>query len=144
MSRSWYGSFAAPCLLALLLVLQSCGGGGGGGSSGPTAPPPPLPTANITTFGILLIGPCGANTQCVYSAEFLNRGPGCAQSVKGVIRALDKDQEVIESQRFELNPAEVIRANEEFLVESCCFRVKTRDTFKFWTAKVTWTDVRCL
>ena len=56
----------------------------------------------------------------------------------------DKDQEAIESQRFELNPAEVIRANEEFLVESCCFRVKTRDTFKFWTAKVTWTDVRCL
>ena len=138
MFRGWYGSFAAPCLLALMLILQSCGGGG----SSPTAPPPPLPSANIVSVGNLMYPICTTGV-CEYALEFRNVGPGCANTVRGVIGIYDEPQILLQSSEWELNPSAVIRSGEGFVVEGCCFTISNTDKSDFYSAEAFWNDVRC-
>jgi len=81
--------------------------------------------------------------ECNYSQEFQNKGPGCANTVRGVIRLHDANKNVLSSKEWSLNASRVLIVWESFVVEGCCFTRPDAEKAASYTADVFWNDVRC-
>ena len=123
-------------------VICNCGGGGGTPGS-PSAPPPPAINAEIVASGPISIGLCtGSGGGCFYSQEYVNAGPGCANSVRGQIR-LYEDETLLESDDWFLDSTVIVSPGERLVVEDCCFDQDTIQRRTRTVSEVFWNNVGC-
>jgi len=130
--------------MALLLILPACGEGvGSGGSGGPTEPPIEEAAANIVAIAGVEIGLCdGLGLDCSYSQDYRNLGTGCANNVRGKVRAFQGDT-LLETVEWWLPTSTVIQPGETFLVEDCCITSGTATAANRYTGEAFWNNVSC-
>lgn len=131
-----------PCV-TLLLVLPACGQGVGSGGGGPTEPPADETSANIVTNTGVQIGLCtDLGLECSYSQNYRNAGTGCANNVRGKIRAFQNDT-LLETVEWSLATSIVIQPGEIFLVDDCCITSGTAQAANRYTGEAFWNNVSC-
>lgn len=127
----------------LPLVLAACGEGAGSGGGGPTEPPVEETGANILAAAGAEIGLCaGLGLECSYSQDYQNLGLGCANNVRGKVRAYQQDT-LLETVEWWLTTSTVIQPGELFSVEDCCITSETAKIANRYTGEAFWNDVSC-
>ena len=129
-------------LVATLLILPACGeGGGSGGGGGPTEPPVDGMAAQIEAIAGVEIGLC-QGADCSYSQDYQNLGTGCANNVRGRVRAF-QDDTLLETTDWWLATSTVIRVAEVFTVEDCCISSTSAQAATHYTGEAFWNNVSC-
>jgi hypothetical protein len=128
----------------LLAVLSACGeGAGSGGGSPPTEPPIEDGAANIIASGGVEIGLCpGLGLECNYSQSYKNVGSGCANNIRGKIRAYQGDT-LLETVDWSLPTSLLIQPGETFAVDDCCITSETAMAANRYTGEAFWNNVSC-
>jgi len=127
----------------LLLVFPACGEGVGSGGGGPTEPPPEDTAANIVAHAGVEIGQCSdLGLECSYSQDYRNAGTGCANNVRGKIRAF-QDDTLLQTVEWSLATSIVIQPGEIFLVEDCCITSGTAQAANRYTGEAFWNNISC-
>ena len=128
----------------LILVLAACGeGSGGGGGGGPTEPPVDDTAADIVAVGGVEIGLCpDSGLECSYSQRYRNSGAGCANNVRGKVRAYQGDT-LLQTVDWSLATSTVIQPGEIFQVDDCCIASSTAQAANRYTGEAFWNNVSC-
>ncbi|MGB5574246.1 MAG: hypothetical protein WBO69_12775, partial [Thermoanaerobaculia bacterium] len=127
----------------LLLVFPACGKGVATGGGGPTEPPVEETSANIVENAGVRIGLCtDLGLECSYSQDYRNVGTGCANNVRGKIRAFQNDT-LLETVEWSLATSIVIQPGEIFPVEDCCITSGTAQAANRYTGEAFWNNVSC-
>jgi hypothetical protein len=127
----------------LLLVFPACGKGVGTGGGGPTEPPVEETVANIVENAGVQIGLCtDLGLECSYSQDYRNVGTGCANNLRGKIRAFQGDA-LLQTVDWSLATSVVIQPGEIFPVEDCCFASSTVEAANRYTGEAFWNNVPC-
>lgn len=129
--------------VVLLLVLPACGEGVGSGGGGPTEPPAEGTAADIVAHAGVQIGQCSdSGLECSYSQDYRNDGTGCANNVRGKIRAFQEDT-LLQTVEWTLATSIVIQPGQIFLVEDCCITSGTAQAANRYTGEAFWNNVSC-
>lgn len=85
-----------------------------------------------------------SSESCSHTGVAVNRSSvGCADNVSGVTELLDDEGEVLATDEWSLDPNRIIRPDEQFEFEGCCFRfINVMDSWNHKT-DLSWTDVPC-
>lgn len=133
---------AQVVLVMASAVLASCGAGGTS-PGGPSEPPPPIAGANIVAGGALSFGICnGPSGGCFYSQEYINNGEGCANSLRGKIRAYE-DQTLLESSDWFVETTVALSPGESLSIEGCCFSQDTVQRRTRTVSETFWNNISC-
>ena len=99
--------------------------------------------ANIVANAGVQIGLCSdLGSECSYSQDYRNIGKGCANNVRGKVRAFQGDT-LLQTVDWSLATSIVIRPGEIFPVEDCCITSGTVQAANRYTGEAFWNNVAC-
>jgi len=109
--------------------------------------------ADLIAFGVapailvlnagVQIGLCtDLGLECSYSQDYRNVGTGCANNLRGKIRAFQGDA-LLQTVDWSLATSVVIQPGEIFPVEDCCFASSTVEAANRYTGEAFWNNVPC-
>ena len=99
--------------------------------------------ANIVANAGVQIGLCSdLGLECSYSQDYRNTGKGCANNVRGKVRAFQGDT-LLQTVDWSLATSIVIQPGEIFPVEDCCITSDTAQAANRYTGEAFWNNVAC-
>jgi len=127
-------------LLALFVLVGTMWLIGCSAPSAPTVTPPPAPTPTVTLRQDALASE-NTPTGLRLTGTFTNIGDGCARAVSGELRISTLAGVLVSSMPWTLDPAQMIRPQQQAAYTTCCF-VGTESDYNY-SVRFAFTTVTC-